>query len=234
MRFSLRNILRWLASHTTSGKFRWTSFYVVSFLALFFWFKKPSSFFLPVNHHNRSLHTSTTSYGSSLPTEYHFQEDSDLLQHAINSTLGFQKVFAINLPTRPDRRDQLTLMASISKIDITYSDGTQYTHRSQTSKGLPSHTSSMPLGKLGCYRAHANIWRRIVEEDIKTALILEDDVDWDVDVKSSLARIRSPLKLLQKALVEGSSVQGTPNAEPLSDSSPGWDILGSCSHYRKS
>jgi GR25 family glycosyltransferase involved in LPS biosynthesis len=35
---------------------------------------------------------------------------------------------------------------------------------------------------LGCWRSHANVWQRVIEEDVGTAIILEDDIDWDVNI----------------------------------------------------
>ena len=37
---------------------------------------------------------------------------------------------------------------------------------------------------MGVWRAHANIWKHIIDKDISSALIIEDDVDWDVNIKS--------------------------------------------------
>lgn len=42
---------------------------------------------------------------------------------ATNSTLGFQKVFAISLPQRTDRQDALTLMSVLSGLEIDIAPG---------------------------------------------------------------------------------------------------------------
>jgi hypothetical protein len=54
-------------------------------------------------------------------------------------------------------------------------------------------------GHLACYRGHANIWRRIVEEGIETALILEDDVDWDLNVREIVPRVKEGMKRITRA-----------------------------------
>ncbi len=36
--------------------------------------------------------------------------------------------------------------------------------------------------QIGCWLAHVGVWQRIVAENVQTALILEDDIDWDVQV----------------------------------------------------
>lgn len=42
---------------------------------------------------------------------------------ATNSTLGFQKIYAISLPQRTDRQDALTLMSVLSGLDIDIAPG---------------------------------------------------------------------------------------------------------------
>lgn len=42
---------------------------------------------------------------------------------ATNSTLGFQKIFAISLPQRTDRQDALTLMSVLSGLEIDIAPG---------------------------------------------------------------------------------------------------------------
>ena len=54
-------------------------------------------------------------------------------------------------------------------------------------KVLPSlHNDELPPGIIGSWRAHVNAISRIVEEGWSSALILEDDIDWDVRLKSLL------------------------------------------------
>ena len=37
-------------------------------------------------------------------------------------------------------------------------------------------------GEIGCYLSHYRLWQRMVTEKIPSALVLEDDVDWDEDL----------------------------------------------------
>ena len=37
-------------------------------------------------------------------------------------------------------------------------------------------------GEIGCYLSHYQLWQRMVAEKIPSALVLEDDVDWDEDL----------------------------------------------------
>ena len=52
---------------------------------------------------------------------------------------------------------------------------------------LPESSSVLSPAQLGCWRAHANLWSRMLSENITTALIVEDDADWDVNVHDSFA-----------------------------------------------
>ncbi|KAF2465449.1 uncharacterized protein BDR25DRAFT_203383, partial [Lindgomyces ingoldianus] len=76
-----------------------------------------------------------------------------------NSTLNFQEILYISMPHRTDRQDALSLLAAVSGIKLTLIPG------------------------VWCWRAHANAWRYIIDNDVQTALIVEDDIDWDVNIK---------------------------------------------------
>ncbi|KAL2108729.1 hypothetical protein VUR80DRAFT_3437 [Thermomyces stellatus] len=41
----------------------------------------------------------------------------------LNSTLGFQEIFVINLPERTDRRDAMTLAAAVTDLSLTFIPG---------------------------------------------------------------------------------------------------------------
>ncbi|KAL2178333.1 glycosyltransferase family 25 protein [Thermothelomyces heterothallicus CBS 202.75] len=105
----------------------------------------------------------------------------------LNSTLGFQHIFAINLPSRTDRRDALVLAAALSGLDITWVNGVSGEDvDDRVLPGDPSISRELSLGKRGSWRAHMNVLQRIVDENITSALILEDDADWDVRLKSQM------------------------------------------------
>jgi GR25 family glycosyltransferase involved in LPS biosynthesis len=76
-------------------------------------------------------------------------------------------------------------------------------------------------GQLGCWRAHVDAWYRIVEIGLETALILEDDADWDVSFKDELY-------LLSKALAENGSPLGNHGKYPVTATEP----YGSLTHSR--
>jgi hypothetical protein len=141
-----------------------------------------------------------------------------------NSTLNFEKIFAINLPSRLDRKDTLTLMAAYHNLSITIVPGV----RSLAENALPPprKPGSVRVEEYAVWRAHANIWRKIIEDGISTALIMEDDNDWDLNLKQQIPRILNALNDLtrQPARAEQDGVvRGDLQNEP-------WDVLylGTC------
>jgi hypothetical protein len=113
-----------------------------------------------------------------------------------NETLNFQQIFAINLPSRVDRRDILTLMASYSNISVTIVPGVKSV--AENALPPPRKPGSLRPEEYSVWRAHANVWRRMMEQDINTALIIEDDNDWDVNLKQQIPRILSALDEIRK------------------------------------
>lgn len=113
-----------------------------------------------------------------------------------NATLNFQQIFAINLPARVDRKDILTVMATYSNLSVTIVPGV----KSVADNALPPprKPGSLRPEEYAVWRAHANVWRRMLEQDINTALIMEDDNDWDVNLKEQVPRILRALDEIRK------------------------------------
>ncbi|KAK4553311.1 hypothetical protein LTR86_009611 [Recurvomyces mirabilis] len=105
------------------------------------------------------------------------------LQDVHNATLGFQKIYAINLPSRTDHRDSISLAAHLTGLRVDYWDGVTSLESKTLPPGGDKFTSK---GALFAWRAHMNLLRHIVENNITTALIAEDDIDWDIRIKSQM------------------------------------------------
>ncbi|QIW97151.1 hypothetical protein AMS68_002669 [Peltaster fructicola] len=116
------------------------------------------------------------------------------LKNIKNSTLGFQQIFVVNLKSRTDRRDGMALAASYTGLDLTFTEAVTEV----SEKALPPSGSeqSMSKGAFGDWRSHLNIARRMVEENIQTALIMEDDVDWDIRIHEQLMEFAQASQLL--------------------------------------
>jgi GR25 family glycosyltransferase involved in LPS biosynthesis len=136
-----------------------------------------------------------------------FKEDStrgskDLLDDVYNNTFGFQKVFVVNLASRTDRRDGMTLQAALSNVDIEFVEGPD--GKTIVDKAIPktSEHNRPSDGILGSWRAHMNAAREIVARNLTSALILEDDVDWDVRIKEQLRDLALSTRVLTQPLVD--------------------------------
>ncbi|KJZ75646.1 hypothetical protein HIM_04803 [Hirsutella minnesotensis 3608] len=137
-----------------------------------------------------------------------------------NRTLGFEKVFAIGLPERSDKRDSLELMAALSDFDVEWIDGIKAS--AIVDKAVPFGIDPKEVHDnfLGSWRSHMNAIRRIVETGVSSALIMEDDMDWDAHLKLQLEDIAHGARQI---LAEESP-------QPHSPYGDNWDIiwLGHC------
>lgn len=124
--------------------------------------------------------------------------ESKILRDIDNSTLGFQKIFVINLPKRTDRRDSMSLAAAFSGIEVEYIDGVTEV----ADEALPpgGKEKNFQDSVVGAWRAHMNAVRKVVEQNLTSALILEDDSDWDIRIKSQMKDFARSTRLLMQPM----------------------------------
>ena len=121
------------------------------------------------------------------------QEGSDSIiyppnMRIANSTLDCERIVAITMEKRPDRRDMLTLMAATNALNLTFVEGSLPGEIAD--KALPrEHNPNLTPAAIACWRSHMNVWRMIVQKGWTTTMIIEDDADWDVNIRMSLPRI---------------------------------------------
>jgi hypothetical protein len=117
-----------------------------------------------------------------------------------NATLDFGKIYVLNLETREDRHDDMALIAAASGLQLTFVPGVN--SKTLDTQSLPDNYGTpvvvLEPAHLACYRGHANIWRQIVEDDVETALILEDDIDWDLNIREIVPRVEDALARITK------------------------------------
>ncbi|KUJ13305.1 uncharacterized protein LY89DRAFT_687467 [Mollisia scopiformis] len=115
---------------------------------------------------------------------------------ASNSTLGFQKILVLS--TRPSWRTRgLHAAAAHTNLDLTIPNQALPTDELITAfQSLGPSSVKHPLrGEAFNWLAHLDLMKLIAAQDYTTALILEDDVDWDVSIKEQM-------KLLSDAVRE--------------------------------
>lgn len=99
-----------------------------------------------------------------------------------NSTLGFDKIYVINLKRRPDRKN--SLINSLHGIDLTFIeavDGKELSVDQLITEKKLNTSFFDPWGKItmgifACALSHKKAWEQALADGVETALFLEDDV----------------------------------------------------------
>jgi GR25 family glycosyltransferase involved in LPS biosynthesis len=131
-----------------------------------------------------------------------------------NRTLGFERVFVIGMPKRSDKRDRITVASSLTGFDVTFVPGVAPEDVAKQAAPPTWDYDQQTFGALGAWRAHMNVMQQIVADGITSALIFEDDADWDVTFKSQLEQFA-------RGIHEISRSASTANSPYGSD----WDLL---------
>ena len=92
----------------------------------------------------------------------------------------------INLPSRPDKLDSNTLAAALTGFRFEVVPGISGDEVPWKSLPYGYNTHPDSNGTIGAHRALLNAIRSIVADRVLIALIMEDDVDWDVSLKTQL------------------------------------------------
>ena len=136
------------------------------------------------------------------------------LQKIRNSTLGFGDIYLINMPRRTDKLDAFRLITSVTNMSysiIPGVDGKQIPH-----VAWPGFYEEGRESNTGSWRAHMNAAASILDRNLSSALIVEDDADWDVHLHTQLT---------QFALGSRHILDAPTTSEPLSPYGDGWDML---------
>lgn len=142
------------------------------------------------------------------------------------------------MPSRTDRRDSLVLAAANTDLRVDFIDG--LSNDAVADKALPPDTKPSDFGHgiIGSWRAHMNAIQRVVATNISSALIMEDDQDWDVRIKSQMVDFARGVRALTQPLIgsehpidSGSDYSLTPQDAPATKRSvqspygDNWDVL---------
>lgn len=106
----------------------------------------------------------TASFYTSPSTLYHHTTKSsqeNLLENIQNATLGFEKIFVINLASRTDHRDAIALAASLTGLEVDFINGVTKVDRKTLPPG--AEESAYKDAELGNWRAHLNVARTYVK-----------------------------------------------------------------------
>lgn len=125
----------------------------------------------------------------------------------------------LNLPERTDKLDTFSLTSSVTDFNfevIAGVDGATVPNKSlPTTKGLYPEESRRNKS-VGSWRAHLNFALAVVRNRLSSAIVFEDDADWDIEFKSQL-----------ELFAQGSRGLTTnePSTKPHSPYGDDWDLL---------
>ena len=163
-----------------------------------------------------SIPSSSSNPGPSTTSKLDHVLSPNSIQAIHNNTLGFGDVYFIHMPDRTDKLDSLRLLTSITNISYKIIPGVD-------GLGMPHVTwpgfyeeGAKAAGITGCWRAHMNAAAAIIDNNLSSALIVEDDADWDVYLKTQLT---------QFALGSRYILDAPTSSEPLSPYGDTWDML---------
>ncbi|KAG6003756.1 hypothetical protein E4U21_001759 [Claviceps maximensis] len=152
----------------------------------------------------------------------------DSLRDVFNATLGFEDILVVGLPSRSDRRDGMTLAAALSEISIKFVNGVRGEEVNEKAVPVPENGQHLQGASLGSWRGHMDAIQEVVRRNLTSALILEDDVDWDVRIREQLRdfalssrALIQPLRRGQSGLGLDMSLYADPTYPHPADGTPG-------------
>ncbi|KAL2690641.1 hypothetical protein IWX47DRAFT_426871 [Phyllosticta citricarpa] len=141
----------------------------------------------------------------------------------VNSTLGFGAIYVVSKENSP-RRKGLLQAANVTEIDLTLPVQPQWTLEDEDNFRLPEN-STLGRGSLLAWLGHLHSLKKFIESGAETALILEDDVDWDIRLRSQQAPL---VASAVRAILPDAPFPRYPYGNPKD-----WDLLymGHCGDY---
>ncbi|KAL2354650.1 hypothetical protein BJ546DRAFT_1060943 [Cryomyces antarcticus] len=134
---------------------------------------------------------------------------------AANATLGFGAVLVVSRPTSP-RREGLLIAANITEIDISIPRQPSWADENVRGVQAVEH-SRIGRGSALAWLGHLNALRWFLDSGLETAIILEDDVDWDIHLRTSqIPKVAAAVRQLTNQPSSSPYYYGSPND---------WDIL---------
>ncbi|KAL8683122.1 MAG: hypothetical protein Q9186_000936 [Xanthomendoza sp. 1 TL-2023] len=133
-----------------------------------------------------------------------------------NQTLGFEKVYVINLPKRTDKLDAIRLSASVTGFNFDVIAGQNGSDMSPKAMPGPFKNGPMRDSVVGCWRSHMQAAHNIVNNRLSSALIFEDDADRDISFRSQLLNFATGSQWLLN------TPSGSTPHSPYGDD---WDLL---------
>ena len=144
-----------------------------------------------------------------------------------NATLGFGGLFVVSGLGSP-RREHLLQQAAVTELNLTIPEQETWTDEDVRNFRPDNESESrVGVGSVKAWLSHHLVLRAFLESGLETALIIEDDVDWDIRLRT----IQVPLA--QQAMRRLSKSWRLDLEKQPWGKSKDWDLLylGHCGDY---
>ncbi|KAI1143141.1 glycosyltransferase family 25 protein [Hypoxylon sp. FL0543] len=135
---------------------------------------------------------------------------------AANSTLGFQKLLALS--SKPSWRTRgLEAAANLTGLEFTIPPQPQNSDelvKAFQKVGEDKGAKAPAFGSAKAWLSHVDLLKYVVASDLETAFIVEDDVDWDVRIKSEIRLVSDNVRAYSGVREDDPTPYGT-----------NWDLL---------
>ncbi|XP_069497173.1 procollagen galactosyltransferase 2 [Ambystoma mexicanum] len=122
--------------------------------------------------------------------------------------MGFNEIFLINLKRRKDRRDRMLRSLYEQEIQaqvVEAVDGKALNSSQLKAMNIdmlpgyhdPYSGRELTRGEIGCFLSHYYIWKEVVDRNLETALVIEDDVRFENQFKRKLMKVMHDIEEAQ-------------------------------------
>lgn len=115
----------------------------------------------------------------------------------------FAELIVINMPDRTDKRDRMTLMGATTGLRFTFLPGVDAAKVPDAA--MPPKAAGWTGKVRASWRAHMDALWYIVQNNLSSAVIFEDDLDWDVRIRGQARDFALASRALLQPLAGGRS-----------------------------
>ncbi|KAF2648312.1 glycosyltransferase family 25 protein [Lophiostoma macrostomum CBS 122681] len=159
--------------------------------------------------------------------------DAEPQKLAANRTLGFGAVLVVS-KDGSERRHSLLQAANVTDIELTIPHQPTWTE-GDVEKFVNNEEDHVQKGSILAWLGHHNALRWFLDSNLETAIILEDDVDWDIRLRSvqvplAASAVRS---ILPPARSVSHAASASGDLSQYWGNPASWDLLylGHCGDY---
>ncbi|KAK8096508.1 glycosyltransferase family 25 protein [Apiospora kogelbergensis] len=133
-----------------------------------------------------------------------------------NSTLGFDVILALSKGGQTWRVQGLQAAGALTGVQVTIPPQPSWSKEMVEAFAAlgPEGVQKPGVGSATAWLAHIDLLKYVIQGNFNSALIVEDDVDWDVNIKDQLSRAAETVRKHTKASFE----EGNPYSSL-------WDVL---------